>query len=49
MQESSLSVELMERVLEALGFSHRLEPNFENLRRLYAAWCQRVPLITSAN
>ncbi len=34
---------LVERVLLRLGFRARPEPAFEPLRRLYAAWCQRVP------
>jgi len=43
MQNSLLSPELVERVLARLGFTQRLEPTLENLRRLYDAWCQRVP------
>jgi N-hydroxyarylamine O-acetyltransferase len=43
MKTSFLSDKLLERVLPRLGFTHRLEPNLENLRRLYAAWCQLVP------
>jgi len=43
MQNSSLSPELVERVLARLGFTQRPEPTLENLHRLYAAWCQRVP------
>ena len=34
---------LVERVLQRLGFAARPEPDWEPLRRLYAAWCQRVP------
>lgn len=34
---------LLERVLARLGFTTRPEPSLENLRRIYAAWCQRVP------
>ena len=43
MQNTSLAPELVERVLARLGFAQRPEPTLENLRRLYAAWCQRVP------
>src|SRR5690348_16732226 len=43
MQNSSLPAELVERVLAKLGFARRPEPTLENLRRLYGAWCQRVP------
>jgi len=43
MQDSILPPELVERVLARLGFPQRPEPTPENLRRLYAAWCQRVP------
>ena len=43
MQDSTLPAELVERVLTRLGFTQRPEPTLENLRRLYAAWCQRVP------
>jgi arylamine N-acetyltransferase len=38
-----LPPELMEKVLARLGFSRRPEPTFENLRRIYGAWCQNVP------
>jgi N-hydroxyarylamine O-acetyltransferase len=34
---------LLERVLEKLDFSDRPQPNSENLQRLYAMWCRRVP------
>lgn len=34
---------LVERVLLRLGFGSRPEPALASLRRLYAAWCQRVP------
>ncbi|HEU6449044.1 MAG TPA: arylamine N-acetyltransferase [Verrucomicrobiae bacterium] len=40
---ASLSVNLLESVLARLGFNRHLEPTRENLRRLYAAWCRRVP------
>jgi arylamine N-acetyltransferase len=43
MQTPTLSAELVERVLARLGFTQRPEPTLENLRRIYAAWCQRVP------
>lgn len=43
MKCSPLSDELLERVLIRLGFTQRPEPTLENLRRIYAAWCQRVP------
>ncbi|MGA8705642.1 MAG: arylamine N-acetyltransferase [Steroidobacteraceae bacterium] len=34
---------LLERVLQRLGFQSRPKLAFEPLRRLYTAWCQRVP------
>jgi N-hydroxyarylamine O-acetyltransferase len=43
MNHPSLPPELVERVLARLGFTQRPEPTLENLRRLYAAWCQRIP------
>jgi arylamine N-acetyltransferase len=43
MNDSSLSSDVAERVLARLGFTQRPEPTLENLRRTYAAWCQRVP------
>jgi N-hydroxyarylamine O-acetyltransferase len=41
--DGAIPAELQERVLSRLGFGLRLEPSFENLRSIYAAWCQRVP------
>ena len=38
-----LPPQLLERVLGGLGFAEVPEPIFENLRAIYAAWCQRVP------
>ena len=35
--------QLAERVLTRLGFAAAPEPDYQGLRRLYAAWCQRVP------
>jgi len=35
--------ELFELILTRLGFSGRPEPTLGNLRRLYSAWCRRVP------
>lgn len=43
MKSPILSDELLERVLERLDFNHRPPPTLESLRRLYAAWCRRVP------
>jgi arylamine N-acetyltransferase len=43
MNISLLPPELLEQVLARLGFPQRPEPTFENLRRIYAAWCQNVP------
>jgi arylamine N-acetyltransferase len=41
--ESALSPLLQERVLALLGFSATPEPTYENLKRLYFTWGQRVP------
>lgn len=38
-----LSEDLQERVLAGLGFDQRPTPDFEALRRLYSAWCRKVP------
>lgn len=38
-----LRADLLERVLERLGFAGRPSPTLQNLRTLYAAWCRRVP------
>ena len=38
-----LNDELLERVLAALGFSHRPERSPAGLRAVYAAWCQKIP------
>jgi N-hydroxyarylamine O-acetyltransferase len=35
--------DLLERVLERLGFSARPEPTLTDLSQIYAAWCRRVP------
>ena len=43
MKNKDLSDELLERVLAKLGFDDRPEATLENLRRIYCAWCQRVP------
>jgi arylamine N-acetyltransferase len=43
MNISLLPPELVEQVLTRLGFPQRPEPTFENLRRIYGAWCQNVP------
>jgi len=43
MNHTSLPADLLERVLAKLGFTRRPQPTLENLRALYAAWCQRVP------
>lgn len=40
--ENVLSPALLERVLAKLNFNHRPAPTLENLRAIYAAWCQRV-------
>jgi N-hydroxyarylamine O-acetyltransferase len=38
-----LNDELVERVLERLGFISRPEPTLEGLSELYGSWCRRVP------
>jgi len=38
-----LAADLLERVLERLGFDGRPSPTLQNLHTLYAAWCRRVP------
>lgn len=43
MKSALLSPATTERVLGRFGFAKQPEPTLENLRRLYAAWCQRVP------
>lgn len=43
MADGSLSEDLVERILNRLGFNERPAPSIEALRRLYQAWCQRVP------
>lgn len=43
MKAVPLSPELTERVLSRLGFTKHPDPTLENLRCIYAAWCQRVP------
>ncbi len=43
MKSPLLPDELLERVLARLGWADRPEPTLENLRRLYAAWCQKIP------
>lgn len=43
MKPAPLSPDLIERILARLGLAQRPDPSLENLRRLYAAWCQRVP------
>jgi N-hydroxyarylamine O-acetyltransferase len=43
MNISLLPPELVEQILARLGFPRRPEPTFENLRRIYGAWCQNVP------
>jgi len=43
MKAVTLPPELTERVLNRLGLAKRPEPALEDLRRIYAAWCQRVP------
>ena len=41
--DSTLSLELVERVLARLGLQRKPEPSLDGLRLLYAAWCPRVP------
>ena len=43
MKKPSLSDGILERVLTKLGFANHPEPALENLRRIYSAWCRRVP------
>lgn len=38
-----IAQDLLERVLNRLGFSERPEPTLENLALIYASWCRRVP------
>jgi N-hydroxyarylamine O-acetyltransferase len=40
---SALKNELVERVLDRLGFSSQPEPTLAGLADLYGAWCQRIP------
>jgi N-hydroxyarylamine O-acetyltransferase len=40
---SALSPDLVERVLEGLGFDSRPEVSRDGLAQLYSAWCLRVP------
>ena len=42
-ERTLLPEELVEQVLAGLGLNQRPEPTFEGLRKLYAAWCQKVP------
>lgn len=38
-----ISEQLLERVLSRLGFTSAPRPTLDGLRRLYDAWCQKVP------
>src|SRR4051812_864371 len=43
LDEEALAPDLLEAVLLKLGLSEQPAANLAGLRRLYAAWCRRVP------